>query len=96
MRAMAASASARTSHSHTTHTRQPISASTAMLAASRAAFLASFAAHQSRRVAGRTAFLQAGSAWRCQKHPRTSMTARRAGRTMSGLPGSSFTCSLYL
>jgi hypothetical protein len=54
---------------------------------------ANFAFQYPRRVAG---ILNRPQLWACQKHPRTSMIFRCRGRTMSGLPGNSGTCSRNL
>ena len=89
----ASAASSFTSHSHNTRTDHPASRNVARFRSSRATFRASFAAHQSARTFGSTALRHAGSGWRCQKQPRTSMIFRRPESTISGVPGKSRRCS---
>lgn len=84
----------RSEHSHTIPTRQPAPLRRASLRQSRTTLELNLASQNSGRVAGLVANRQ--FVCRCQKHPRTSITARHRGNTMSGRPGNSRSCSLNL
>jgi len=81
-------------HSHTVATRQPSCLRSASFRRSRATFSLNFCCQNLRFDDGVAARMQAGC--RCQKQPCTKTTARYLGNTKSGLPGRSFTFSLYL
>jgi hypothetical protein len=91
-RCAALSGSARIAHSHTTPTRHPAARSSSRFRASRAAFLPSLSCQKSALFAGLV--VKRHPACLCQKHPWTKTAARYFGKTISGLPGMSRTCSL--
>lgn len=72
-------------HSHKTATRHPSPNKAQTFALSRRTFDRNFACQKSTFVSGVVAFEQASC--RCQKQPRTSITTRHFGKTMSGRPG---------
>ena len=75
-------------HSQTTMTCHPSASSAESFFASRSALCWSLSCQKPQFDAGIVAFLHPG--WRCQKHPRTSITVLYFGRTISGRPGRSF------
>ncbi len=77
-------------HSQMVATRQPKAFRHCSAFASRFLFPLIFFLQNEARVLGRRKFAQS---WPCQKHPFTKITALYLGSTMSGFPGSSFTCS---
>ena len=79
------------SHSQITIKRQPSSLRFLSVFLSRSMFRANFSCQNSTLVDGVVACRHPG--WRCQKHPRTSMTVLYFGNTMSGCPGRVLTCS---
>lgn len=78
------------SHSHTTIDLHPSFRSFDLFSESRSRFLWSFGIQYSKRLLGNRPSTQL-ECW-CQKHPCTRMTFLRAGKTISGRPGSVFTC----
>lgn len=76
---------ARNAHSHTIATLQPSSCSSPIFRTSLATFAANFSDQNSGLVEGDVANRQFSCL--CQKHPRTSITLRHFGNTMSGRPG---------
>lgn len=83
--------SLRVSHSQITSTRQPIERSDSATRRSRSMLDENLLCQNVGRVAGVVANRQ--PAWRCQKQPCTNTKVFRAGKTMSGRPGSLRSCT---
>jgi len=77
-------------HSQTTISFQPSILIASAFFLSRVTFCSNFVFQKAIFELGMVASLHPG--WRCQKHPRTSMTVLYFGKTMSGCPGRFFTC----
>src|ERR1035441_10072320 len=78
-------------HSQITKTLQPDRARRARVDLSRATFSSNFLLQNRTRVFGVRVRKQ--PTWRCQKHPCTNIALRRALKTISGRPGTSFGCN---
>lgn len=77
--------SRRSTHSHTTKTRQPAACRATLSRRSRRTLASNLSCQNSRRVVGVLAYLQPGC--RCQKQPCTKIAAPYFGRIRSGRPG---------
>lgn len=92
-RAISAASAFLIEHSHTIATRQPACRRAMIFRLSRSTVSPNFFFQNDAFEAGLVAYEQFSCL--CQKHPWTWIAARCFGRTMSGLPGRSFACSLY-